>query len=116
MEIDSGDALKKTTQSTLALSTMCSDYFERAGMKTFVLNAQMGVEVLLNLKNFHEGSNQQKIIDTCEEIINTFRINIGQLISIGIGYEVNGKQYIRESHRASLKALEQKLILGMGRL
>lgn len=116
VEIDNGDALKKTAQGTLALNTMCLDYFERAGMKTFVLNAQMGVEVLLNLKNFHEGSNQQKIIDTCEEIINTFRINIGQLVSIGIGYEVNGKQYIRESHRASLKALEQKLILGMGRV
>jgi two-component system, response regulator YesN len=115
MEIQKDAAVERDYTLKLALSNVCMDYLEMAGFKVFETNTQKGVVILLNTMNPCEDENRQKVIETCERIIRTFKANMGSSITVGIGTAITGKERIQESRRTSCKALEFKLLAGMGR-
>jgi two-component system, response regulator YesN len=115
-ELQRDAAVEKGSKLKLALGTICMDYFETTDINVFAVNTLKGVEILLNTQNCIEESNRGKVIETCERIINAFKLNMGCSITIGIGIAVTGKERIHESGMTSLKALGYKLLAGMGRV
>lgn len=109
-------ASEKAAKLKLALSTICVDYFESTGIRVFAVDSGMGIKVLLNPGTSCEGTEKQKVIETFEKIINTFKTGMGCSVTIGIGSEVSGRERIHESCRKSGKALEYKLLSGGSRI
>ena len=115
-DFEKTDTFKKGDKLKLALSTLCSDYFESEGIRMFADNSRKGFEILLNPVIPYESAEQHKLIEICEKIINTFKTSMGYSVTIGIGRAVSEIESIHLSYRKAVKALEHKILFGGGRV
>lgn len=121
VEIDRYGELQRTSadkcpQLKLALGTICMDFFEINNTNVFPVNTKNGVVIVLNTNELSGDGYYKTLSETCERLIKVFKLNMGSSITIGIGFPVTGKERIHETYKASVKALEYKLLAGMGRV